>query len=182
MRYFYRRRVKNLCGRCNYQCDTDCIKCVVCNKWLHQKCLKMTNKKFKSLDREIFVCSKKCEFAKFPFFSIGDKDFIRTNTPVTKFKFMKCAVECYKKFERLQCAGCLRWIHLECSPLPRNEFWKYISINTGNIYHCSIECELKLLPFCSLDEFDFVDYVGDGKLQYVPRAISKRKKGLRLSA
>ena len=176
MRFFYRRRVKNPCARCNYQCNTDCIECVVCKKWLHQKCLKMTKKKFESIDREIFVCCKKCEFSKFPFSSVGDKEFIRTNTMITKFRCMKCVGECHKKYERLQCAGCLRWIHSECSHLPREDFWKYVSSNTGNIYHCSMKCELKLLPFYSLDEFDFVKYVGDGKLQYVPRARAKRKK------
>ena len=180
MPYFYRRRVKNPCARCNYQCDTDCIQCVVCSKQIHRKCLKLTKKVFESIDREIFVCSKKCEFLKFPFSSVGDKEFIRTNTKNSKFPCMKCVGECNKKYERLQCAGCLRWLHLECTGLPREEFGKHISSNTGSVYHCSLKCELKLLPFCNLDEFDFVDYVSHGKLQYVRRTKVKRKKRLSL--
>ena len=72
--------------------------------------------------------------------------------------------------------GCSRWLHLECSSLPRGEYGKHISSNTGSIYHCSLKCELKLLTFFSLDEFDFVDYVGDGKLQYVSKKRLEGKK------
>ena len=176
MRRFYRRRVKNPCARCSYQCETDCIKCIVCNKWVHRKCLKMTKYVFDSIDKDNFLCCKKCEFSKFPFSSVGDKEFIRTNRKISRFPCMKCVGECNKKYERLQCAGCSRWLHLECSSLPREEYGKHISSNTGSIYHCSLKCELKLLPFFSLDEFDFVDYVGDGKLQYVSKKKIRRKK------
>ena len=176
MPYSYRRRVKNPCGRCNYQCETDCIKCVICSKWLHRKCLRMTKRVFESTDKEIFVCCKKCEFSKFPFSSIGDKEFIRTNAKITKFPCMKCDGECHKKYERLQCAGCLRWLHLDCSQLPRSEYGKHTSNNAGSIFHCSMKCESKLLPFCNLDDFDFIKYVSHGKLQYVSKTCTKRKK------
>ena len=175
MRYFYRRRVKNPCGRCNYQCADDSIKCVVCSKWLHRKCLKLTKNKFESIDREFFVCSKKCEFSNFPFSSIGDKEFIKVNAKITKFPCFKCLGECHKKYERLQCAGCLRWLHLECSPLPRNDYGKHISSNTGSIFHCSAKCELKLFPFFNIEEFDFIKDVGDGKLQYASKNRRKKK-------
>ena len=89
---------------------------------------------------------------------------------------MKCAGECHKKYERLQCGGCLRWVHLDCSQLPHNAFWKYISSNTGCMYHCSVKCELKMLPFNKLDDFDFVKYVNQGKLQYVSKKSNKREK------
>ena len=173
---FYRRRVKHPCVRCNYQCDTDCIQCVVCSKWLHRKCLKMTKKGFNSIDREVFVCCKKCDFSKFPFHSVGDKEFIKVNAKIHRFPCLKCAGECHKKFERLQCTGCLRWIHLECSKLSRTDYSKYISTVTGNVYHCSTKCELKLLPFRNLDAYDFTKYVSDGKLQYTTKTKFKTKR------
>ena len=111
MPYSYFKRVKNPCGRCNYTCETEYIKCVVCSKALHRKCLKMTKRVFESIDIQTFVCSKKCEFSSFPFSSVGDKEFIRINSKFTKFPCMNCAGECHKKYERLQCAGCLRWLH-----------------------------------------------------------------------
>ena len=133
---------------------------------------------FESINTDNFVCCEKCEFSKFPFSSVGDKEFITINAKKTKFPCMKCIGECHKKYERLQCGGCLRWLHLECSPLPRNEYGKYISSNTGSIFHCSIKCELKVLPFYTLNDFDFVKYVSHGKLQYVTRASTKSKKKL----
>ena len=175
MPYSYRKRVKNPCGRCNYQCESDSINCSVCNKWLHRKCLKLNKKVFDKIDREVFVCSKKCEFSKFPFSAVGDKEFVRVNAKTTKFPCMKCIGECHRKFERVQCAGCLRWLHLECSSLPRSEYGKHISNNTGSIFHCSAKCELKLFPFCNLEEFDFTKYVSLGKLQYISKPTRKRK-------
>ena len=144
---FYRRRAKHPCGRCNYECTTECIKCVVCNKWLHHKCLNMTEGEIKSIDRDTFFCSKKCEFSKFPFHSIGDKDFLFTNAKRTRFQCIKCKTGCHKKLERLQCKGCLKWIHLQCSQLPAKDYSKYISNETGKIYFCSIKSEMNLFPF-----------------------------------
>ena len=135
-----------------------------------------TQKVFDATDKEIFVCCKKCEFSKFPFSYVGDKEFIRTNAKTIRFPCIKCIGECNKKYDRLQCIGCSRWLHLECSELPRSEFGKHISSNTGSIYHCSIKCEMKLLPFGSLDDFDFVKYVSQGKLQYVDRTTTKKRK------
>lgn len=173
---FYRKRVKNPCGRCNYPCEIDYINCSVCNKCLHRKCLKMTKRVFQLLDRDIFVCSKKCEFAKFPFHAVSDKEFIKINARKSKFPCLKCAGECHKKFDRLQCAGCLRWLHLECSPLGENEYGKYISSNSGNIYTCSTKCELKMLPFCCLDEYGFTKYVSHAKKHYTAQYQSKRAR------
>ena len=92
-----------------------------------------------------------------------------------KFPCLKCVGECNKKYERLQCAGCLRWLHLECSQLPRSDYGKHISNNNGSIFHCSQKCELKMLPFFNLDEYNFIKYVSHGKLHYAHDASQKRK-------
>ena len=51
---------------------------------------------FKALNKETFVCSKNCEFRKFPFHSISDREFITINKKNSKYPCLKCNGECHK--------------------------------------------------------------------------------------
>ena len=86
---------------------------------------------------------------------------------------------CHKTMERVQCGGCSRWLHLICTKISRSDFHKHIINNVENTFHCSIKCELKLLPFNALDSYDFTKYVSHGKLQYSNQKVSNKKKRLR---
>ena len=155
---FYRRRVLDPCGRCNYSCAEDSIQCVVCGKWYHRKCLNITKKKCQDLKKDdSFVCTKKCEFTVFPFHQISDKAFIMTNQLKSKFPCHVCTAECHRKMERMKCVKCLRWAHLQCIDLERSKA-DYI-----DYFLCSTKCELGILPFNNLDSTDFNKLVSEGK-------------------
>ena len=158
---YYRKRVNNPCGRCNYSCVDDCIQCIVCLRWYHRKCLKITKTKCKQLkETQNFTCTKNCEYTVFPFHSIGDKAFISINTIRKKFPCYMCTGECHKSMNRVKCLRCLRWAHLECLKTPLNK-----SFSSENFY-CSVKCELSILPFYCLDSTDFDKLVCRGKLEF----------------
>lgn len=151
MPFFYSKRVKNPCGRCNFACDDDsCISCTVCGKQYHRKCLKLSVKKMNDLKlSDSFKCSKKCEFTVFPFHSVGDKMFYSVNVGKKKFPCYVCQNECYKSMERIQCETCRQWAHIKCINLDREK--------ADRLQHftCSEKCELNELPFCALNSHDF---------------------------
>ena len=177
---YYSRRVKHPCRRCNFSCETHFISCAECNKRIHQKCLHITNKMFKALNKETFVCSKNCEFRKFPFHSISDREFITINKKNSKYPCLKCNGECHKKMERVKCGGCSRWLHLKCTELTKQDFSHYLSNTNNNVFRCSMKCEVKLFPFNNLNCSDFIKYISHGKLQYSNKAaISKKQRTAR---
>ena len=157
----------------------------MCDKKFHQKCMRMSKKSFNAINRDTFVCSKKCEFTEFPFHCVSDRQFRIINKKINRFPCQACSGECHKKMERVKCGGCSRWLHLECSKLSKNQFNDYLTNTEDNVFRCSPKCELKLLPFNNLDEFDFTKDVGNGKVQYVNRNVkskmyrSRRKKKLK---
>lgn len=123
----------------------------------------MTKRTYNALDKDNYVCSKKCDSQIFPFFSIKDKDFFRTNSTTIRFPCLKCNGDCHKKIERLKCEGCNKWVHRECSGLPSEVFHKFWSSASINVFRCSAKCELSLMPFSALDSNDFIKYVSFGK-------------------
>ena len=97
---FFRKKVSNPCGRCNYSCVEDSLQCVVCDKWHHRKCLHLTKKKFQELKgSNSLKCTKKCEFTAFPFHQMPDKAFIALNALRAKFPCHVCTAECRKKWK-----------------------------------------------------------------------------------
>ena len=150
----FRNNFKYSCGKCYSPCekaDSECTKCIICQRWLHRKCVNILEKNWESfLSRNnSVICSKKCTNSLFPFHTISDKEFVRVNKDRIKFPCKVCTNECHKKMSRIQCATCLRWSHLECT------FFKtYHKKHINQLYFCTAKCEMQSLPFHTVDNDD----------------------------
>ena len=174
MRGFYRRNAnKNPCGKCFQPCVSSehYLTCDVCTKSFHHKCLKMTKKSinFITMNKNKWFCSERCEMSIFPFFSVRRKrDFIKLNTlHKVKVPCAKCNGECHN-FDTIQCDMCLRWTHLVCTSLSREQFL-FLGASSDE-YICSKKCEMKVFPFSNVSNSMFTDTSIIPLLNYVSQA------------
>ena len=78
--------------------------------------------------------------------------------------------------DRLQCEGCKKWVHRECSGQPNDVFCKLSPTLGINAFRCSVKCELLLMPYSNLDHDDFVKFVSFGKRDFFKNITKNRKK------
>ena len=158
---YYRRNLKNLCGRCYNPCTSleHTLSCDACTKMFHYKCIKMTKEHLQHtrLNKNKYFCSRTCEMSIFPFTPIKDKEFIKINAVEIRNPCCKCGGECHK-FDIIQCDQCLKWTHQVCTSLTREEFIR-LGISSDQ-YLCSKKCEMKTLPYSNLTKTKFAETMG----------------------
>ena len=144
------------CGLCyaNCFCD-DKLQCTVCNKYCHRSCLNISKVRFKNLTEygvDKAICSNKCCAPILPFYTISDKIFLDTNVGKRKIPCKNCHRECFKVANCLKCSICAKSYHKECIR-PRIRTNPILSDN----FLCSKPCELKLLPFYWVENYELID-------------------------
>ena len=111
------------------------ICCDSCNKWLHFKCSKLTQKEF-------------------DFHSKNELEFWRCDycTP----QICKCQLIVKKSQNYLSCKNCNTQIHLKCSGLDKNEFSRIKTSNCEN--WCCKWCIADIIPFSTMDNRKLINY------------------------
>ena len=146
------------CGLCYANCFLDDkLQCTVCDKYCHRYCLNISKARFKNLTEygvDKAICSNKCCAPILPFYTTPDKIFLDTNVGKRKIPCKKCYRECFKVPNCLKCSICAKSYYIECTS-PR--------IRTNSIlpdtFFCSKSCELKLLPFHSVESYELIDQI-----------------------
>ena len=141
------------CGNksCSISChDTDAVCCYICNKWYHKtkKCTKKNKKFFQELGDDPFICDHKCYLSLLPFFYCDEIDFscfLYGDLVNGLYPCIKCKRDCLDDMNCLQCDGCDKWTHLECTHYDIDDF--YSILDYGDDFYCSEKCVMQVLPF-----------------------------------
>ena len=156
------------CKKCKKDCIghglMNCIQCDVCDKWLHAKCaaLKYTFDSYVNNSSLEFICGDKCErsylSSLLPFHSIFYSGRIEEFHPHRdNYQCKVCRIEClgFGIHDCIQCDVCMRWLHLNCTRLSRDEF---IALSDNDsLFICCKRCEMCTLPFNSIDMMSLDD-------------------------
>ena len=155
------------CGvlSCKVTCSVEnSLFCLVCQKWSHYKCLKLTQTSFfESINNNNFVCSTRCYGNLLPFVKLNLTDFLSTTIIVPgeeKYPCKKCHKECFgnELMDCIQCETCLKWLHRDCAKLLYT-FDSYIDNDLS--FFCSPNCEhrqrAKIFPFYNVTNSKKVD-------------------------
>ena len=145
-KYFFRNY--HPCGSCYSMCaDQNSIPCKICTHFFHQKCSKLSQKKFndlKSNNNQSYICSSKCYNSVLPFYCSDDIDFNSAIFGDGLYPCVKCKRDCVETMACIQCSICEVWCHHVCSTLSNEEF-----VNT-KFFFCGSQCEnmnISFLPF-----------------------------------
>ena len=145
-RYFFRNY--RPCGTCYSLCeDQNSIPCVICNRFFHRKCSKLSKKafeKFKYGGKHSFICSNKCYSSALPLQCSDDIDFYSAISGESLYPCVKCKRDCVEEMACIQCSACSVWCHHICSNLTNEEF------RHKKFFYCSSQCEnvnISFLPF-----------------------------------
>ena len=146
------------CGLCYANCFfDDKLQCTVCDKYCYQSCLNISKARFKNLTEygvDKAICSNKCCAPILPFYTTPDKIFLDTNVGKRKIPCKKCYRECFKVPNCLKCSICAKSYHIECTS-PRTRTNSILP----DTFFCSKSCELKLLPFHSVESYELIDQI-----------------------
>ena len=128
--------------------NSERIFCVVCFKWFHYKCKKLSKKAYKTIiDNKLpFVCEGICNRSLFPFSNLNDIEFLHTQLGRGTFPCKVCKMDCLGKelMDCIQCDICDHWFHESCAPL---EYLLDYYDSIHNLFICSNKCYLTLQPF-----------------------------------
>ena len=74
-KYISSQKEFQMCGTCQTACESNYLCCSICEKAFHQKCAKLSKKKFiEYREKKSFICSNKCYFTILPFQSLNEID------------------------------------------------------------------------------------------------------------
>ena len=124
---------EDACGICSIIITENdrAIKCDKCDKWIHTKCNKITNKQYKLYQEnhdEIFEC-KNCN------------------------KCSVCEKIVAKNHHAIECDLCLKWIHIKCNKFDIKEYKNYQTDKTMKFY--CMKCLRETLPALNLNDIEF---------------------------
>ena len=139
-KYISSQKEFQMCGTCQTACESNYLCCSICEKAFHQKCAKLSKKKFiEYREKKSFICSNKCYFTILHFQSLDEIDVNCMYNGKGIDPCKKCGRDCLKDMPVIGCSytDCLGWVHKPCSKLSEKDFAK------KKYYFCSNSCEKK---------------------------------------
>ena len=144
------------CGdpSCKTSCDQNSLKCSICLKYFHHKCLKMSKKQYLKVlknNNALIVCSRKCYNLTLPFSNVNQIELLSTlfSGNDVQYPCKKCKLNCLGGglMDCIQCDVCQKWQHAECANL---EYQFECYINNSYSFICSKKCEMSVFPFSNI--------------------------------
>ena len=114
------------------------INCDECNKWLHFKCSRLTNKEFQAHTKNQSL----------PFTCIFCSDYI----------CCACDKHVYHNQNSICCDSCDGWTHLKCTKLTLKDY-NELGNNQDKFWFCR-KCNTTIFPFSNLDDNKFKTCIG----------------------